>query len=767
MTNKIFFIFFISLLFITSLSQAQNYKLSGYVKDAGFDFELSGAFIEITNLKKGIYADDNGYFEISLPSDTLHIKVEYLGYKTFQKTIYLNKDYVLNINLEEEGIELEEVEIKGNKVNENILTTQMSVVRITPKEAALLPAFFGEVDLLKTLQLKPGIQSGGEGTTGLYVRGGGPDQNLFLLDNAIVYNPNHLFGFFSVFNPDAVRNIDLYKGDFPANYGGRLSSVVDVTLREGDKNSFKGSGGLGLISSRLTLEGPIVEDKLSFIISGRRTYFDLITNQINRWQEGQPNFSPIPAYFFYDLNGKISWNVTKKDKITLTGYLGRDQFGYTSRNTNFDFDWGNTVSALTWSHYYNENVSSDVTLFYSDYQYNIENRFRTFSFNLGSGIKNYGAKIDYNHKISPRHTIKYGGQALLHDFEIGRFQAGTNNGGVSLGAGTDLGSSEYGIYITDDFIYSTRLRFNTGLRVSGFYNQGQFYSGLEPRISGRYLVQDNISIKASYARMYQYLHLASNSGATLPTDIWYPSTTLTRPQKSDQLAAGISIDLKDNKYSLTNEVYYKWMDRQIDFKDGANLFVNDELENEFVYGRGWSYGNEIYLEKKSGRTTGWIGYTLSWTWRQFDEINDGIKFPARYDRRHDISVVAMHKLSKRVTLTGTWIYGTGNAVTLPIGRMVLFDIPPGQATVVPVYGDRNSFRMPAYHRMDIGLVWKFFRKWGESDLTFSVYNVYNRRNPYFLYFDEEVNANQQSSRFVGKQVSLFPLIPSVTYNFRF
>jgi hypothetical protein len=761
-----FFLFFISLAF--QASAQQNYTISGYVKDKSSGEDLIGASVFAEKINKGVQTNEYGFFSITLPKDSITLIFSYFGYLSQTKKIFLDKNIQLNIYLEIEIKELEVVKIEVDPHEKELESTQMSTIKLTPKEAKLLPAFMGEVDLFKTLQLKPGVQSGGEGTSGLYVRGGGPDQNLILLDEAPVYNANHLFGFFSVFNPDAVKDVELYKGGFPAQYGGRLSSVIDIKMNDGNKNKFSGSGGIGLIASRLTLEGPIKKEKSSYLISGRRTYFDIFTRMINNANKNNPDYNPIPDYYFYDLNTKINFDLGEKDRLFLSGYFGKDIFGFNSNNFDFTFKWGNATSTLRWNHVFTSKLFSNISLIFSDYFYQIDNTFSTFSFSLGSKIRDYNIKADFHYFPDNKHHIKFGTQAIYHKFVVGRLKAGSDDGKVSFESGDNLDATDLAAYISDDYTINEKWKIHTGLRVTGFANDEKFFTGIEPRFSARYRYNEKISLKSSYSRMYQYIHLVSNSGASLPTDIWYPSNKTVHPQRSDQVATGITISLFKDKFLLTDEIYYKHMHRQIDFRDGAQIFANPDLDKEFVIGKGWAYGNEIYLEKKKGKTTGWIGYTLSWTWRKFDAINNGEKFPARYDRRHDISIVFIHKLSERIHFTGTWVYGTGNAISLAIGRFFLQDVFPASPTVVPEYIDRNSFRMPSYHRLDLGLIFKFKPKWGESDLSLNVYNVYNRRNPYFIYYEEIKDANNVNTvGFKAKQVALFPIIPSITYNFKF
>lgn len=746
-----------------------TYTISGYVRGTGSEDALIGATVSVPELRIGAATDARGFYTLQLPEGSHTLQATYIGYETATRTIEVtDRDLTINFALLPANSQLREVVIEANSLQQKLNANRMSVETLTTREAKLLPAIFGEVDLIKALQLKPGVQSGGEGASGLYVRGGGPDQNLVLLDDAVVYNASHLFGFFSVFNPDAVESVELYKGGFPAQFGGRLSSVVDVKMREGNKERIGVTGGIGLIASRLTVDGPIVKDKSSFVLSGRRTYFDVFTRQINRIQEGKEDFNPIPDYYFYDLNGKANYKLGEKDELFLSGYFGRDFFGFNDTDFQFGFDWGNKVGALRWQHKFNPRFQVNTTLSGSSYQYNVSNKIDVFSFNLTSDIRDIALKTDFSLILDKGHTLQFGAMATRHNFTIGRLNFDSDDDRISFGAGNDYEATEAAAYVADDFQVSSQLSLNYGLRVSAFSSGGKTYGAFEPRASARYSLSESTSLKASYASMMQYIHLVANSGASLPTDIWYPSNDYVKPQRSQQVAAGISHLFGGGSYMVTNELYYKWMHRQIDFRDGANLFVNDNLEEEFLFGKGESYGNEVYLEKIKGRTTGWVGYTLSWSYRQFDDINEGRRFPTRYDRRHDLSVVVLHELSKRISLTGAFVYGTGNAYSLPVARFAFQDVQGKSATVVPVYSDRNSFRLDAFHRLDLGLVLKLKPKRGEADLTFNAYNAYNRRNPYFVYFEQVKDEDDNETLgFRAKQVSLFPVIPSVTYNFKF
>jgi hypothetical protein len=769
-------------LLFANFSFAQKATISGTVSDSENGETLIGAFVEEMYTGKGTTTNEYGFYSLSFDKGgPVNLEFTYVGFEAKTIQFELRRDTVINIELGS-GVLLNEVVVKSESFREQLNSTEMSVETLTPKEAKVIPALFGEVDIIKTIQLKPGISSGSEGSSGLYVRGGGNDQNLIALDEALVYNANHLFGFFSTFNADAIKDVKIYKGGFPAQYGGRLSSVIDVKLKEGNQKKFAGSGGIGLISSRLTLEGPIIKDKSSFMVSGRRTYVDLITRQINRANDGNEDFNPIPDYYFYDLNAKVNYTLSDKDRLFLSGYFGRDVFGFDGDFFDFDFDWGNATGTARWNHVFNARLFANTTFTYSDYQYNIANRVTGFSFDLGSQVRDANLKTDFYYALNDKHTIRFGAQGTYHAFTVGRLKAGSDDGEISFSAGEDFDGTEMAVYGSDEIVFNERLKVNAGLRLSGFVNDGEFFYGIEPRLSSKYSLNERLSLKGSYARMYQYVHLVSNSAIALPTDIWYPSTELVRPQVSDQIAVGGSFQLAPD-ILLTNEYFYKWLDNQVDFKDHAQLFANDQLEQEFAFGDGYAYGMEVGIEKTEGRLTGWIGYTLSYirrgnfTLAQGGQIMDGRYFPPRHDRRHDLSVVGIYELNKRLTLTGSFVYGSGDISWLPSGRFFFQDVDGANSfPAVPVYGDRNSFRLPAYHRLDLGMVIRFFPKWGESNLTISVYNAYDRRNPYLLFLEPEFEdvlgpeGNVVGEALVGvaaKQVSLFPVLPSLTWNFEF
>jgi hypothetical protein len=501
-------------------------------------------------------------------------------------------------------------------------------------------------------------------------------------------------------------------------------------------------------------------------VGARRTYADVFTRLVNEASKDKPNFNPIPDYYFYDLNAGINAELSKKDKLFITAYHGQDRFGFSNDNFNARFDWGNTVLSARWNRIINPKLFVNTSASFSNYDYDIKNTFGSFSVGIGSGVQDYTLKTDFSYFPNSKHQIRFGGLATQHNFEIGRVNFNATDSLINFSAGQNLDGTQFGIYINDEWEITKRWKVNMGLRGSGFYNDNQFYAAPEPRLSVRFIVNDNVSLKGGYTFMKQYLHLVSNSGASLPTDIWYPSEKAVRPQRMNQVAGGISWNI-GNKYLFTNEVFYKWGYNQVDFKDGADIFANDNLAQEFVFGKAWAYGNEIYLEKKAGVLRGWLGYTVMWSWRQFDSINVGKKFPSRYDRRHDFTGVAIWDINKRWTISSVLVYSTGNAVTLPVGRTFFQGTSLDRLFVAPIYTERNSFRFPAYQRLDINIIYRWQRKNRDNDLTLSFYNATNRRNPYFIYYEEIKNSNGLPQSFRAKQVSLFPVIPAVTWNFKF
>jgi len=778
-------------LLLANTTQAQKFTISGYIKDAASGENLIGANVWDKQSEQGASANQYGFFSLTLPQDSVTLITSYVGYALQVNTFYLDKDTLINFELKDDAL-LEEIVISAAESERIQEVTRMSSISVPLEQIKNLPALLGEVDVLKTLQLLPGVQSGNEGTSGLYVRGGGPDQNLILLDGVPVYNASHLFGFFSVFNADAINHVELIKGGFPARYGGRLSSVIDISMKEGNMKEFHGEGSVGLVASKLTLEGPIVNDKTSFIVSGRRTYIDLLARPIIRAQtEGDETV----GYYFYDLNAKLNHRFSNRDRLYLSAYSGDDRF-YTRYRGEYEnqvgvplenedeagLNWGNLTSALRWNHTYNPKLFSNLTLTYSRYRFNIFQEYRNEDYDAEeqeiivdqglsrylSGIEDLGAKIDYDFIPSPRHSIRFGAGAIHHTFSPGALNLQFENDFMQETLDTLLGSQEtraveLSAYAEDDFEINDRLKVNAGLHLSAFLVDDKNYVSLQPRIAVRYLVNDDLSVKASYVEMAQFIHLLTNSGIGLPTDLWVPATEQIRPQRAFQAALGLAKSWK-GQYEVSLEGYYKEMYNLIEYKEGASFIdVNQDWQTKVAVGDGRSYGAELLVQKKKGRTTGWLGYTLSWTNRQFDELNFGRRFPYKYDRRHDLGLAVVHEWKENIDLSASWVYGTGNAISLPTAVYRSAESDSFFQENVYHYGDRNSYRMRAFHRLDASISFKKQKRWGERTWVLGVYNAYSRRNPFYIYLYE--GFNQEPSSF--RQVSLFPIIPSFSYRFKF
>ena len=764
-------------------AQTPSYTISGTITDAASGEVLIGATVYDYLSGKGTTANSYGFYSLTLPSDSVKLRYAYVGYEAQSQSFYFNANRSQDIEMG--GLtELQGVEIRGTQKNDLIERSQMSTNDIPLDKVRDLPVLLGERDIMKTIQLLPGVQSGSEGSAGLYVRGGGPDQNLILIDGVPIYNANHLFGFFSVFNTDAINSVNLIKGGFPAEYGGRLSSVIDIRMKEGNSKKIHGEGGIGLIASRLTLEGPIIKDKTSFIISGRRTYIDVLTRPLIRAQGDVDG-----GYYFYDLNAKVNHKFSDRSRLYLSGYFGKDRFyakdkyeygsGETRQEDSYEarLQWGNEIGALRWNYIFNPRLFSNTTVTYSNYQFDIFSESNYSYVENGntvknsskieylSGIRDLSAKMDFNFLPNPDHYIKFGGAYTYHRFNPGVNRYRENS--VDAVQDTSYGSSkiyadEFYIYAQDDFKITDRLKVNGGLHFSGFIVEGTDYYSLQPRVSGRYLLTERTALKASFASMAQFLHLLTNAGIGLPTDLWVPPTANIKPQTAQQLAAGAARQLNDG-YEVSIEGYYKWMNNLIEYKDGASFLANaNDWQTKVETGRGWSYGGEVLFEKKAGKTTGWIGYTLSWSDRQFEELNNGEKFPYRYDRRHDVSVALTHKFNERVDVGVVWVYGTGNAVTLPTERYRPATGFNSFGNDVGFIESRNNYRMPAYHRLDVGVNFRKDTRYGTRVWSFGLYNAYSRQNPFFLYFSNDRFGNTRLT-----QVSLFPIIPSFSYNFKF
>jgi hypothetical protein len=767
MVKRLLFILLFIIHFNAFSQRNQKYHVSGQLIDFKTNEGLIGATVKVGDTNTGTVTDNRGNFDLSLPKGNYALKISHVGYISKEIIIDVISDQNLQIALEPDMIFLNEITIlyESEMAIERVNRSEVGVERISIEEAKMLPVIFGEVDIIKTLQLKPGVKAGPEGTAGFYVRGGGNDQNLILVDHAPVYNPNHLFGFFSVFNSDAVSDVALYKAGFPSKYGGRLSSVLDVTMREAQDDSISIQGGIGLISSRLTVNIPLVKDRLSVMVSGRRTYVDAVTGIINRLSSGNEGNTPIPQYYFYDFNSNIQYKINDKHTVGFSGYLGNDFFNFNGDGFGTMFTWGNRSSTIKLKSNYSKSLKVENAVYYSGYQYRINSIFAGSDITLGSDINDLGFVSDWDFRPSQNWKFNWGVNAVQHFFSIGDF--GFDTGITNLQQGTRKNGQEASIYFSADYALNSDLSLQAGIRNSSFFSEGEYYNGFEPRLLINGKISTTSAIKLSYARMYQYLHLVSTSTATLPTDIWHPTTSKVAPQFSDQIAIGSHNSVFGGDYFFSVEAYYKWIGNAIDFRDGAQIFGNPNLEDEFVFGRGWAYGFETFIEKKFGKTRGWLGYTLSWSYRQFSEINNGKAFFPRYDQRHDVSFVLMHQLTSRWSLSSTWVYGTGNFATIASGRISFQDALPSQTDAIPDYSGRNDFQMPASHRLDLGAVYKLKSKRGEADLTIGIYNAYSRRNPFYIFYQELENEQEEVTGFSPRLVSLFPVLPAVTYNFKF
>lgn len=779
------------MLFHTAV-EAQNSKftISGYVRDDSNGEALMGASVMIKNPIKGTATNVYGFFSLTADAGEYDLTISFIGLEPFNSHIKLEKDTFIEVRLKTK--QMQTVLITSEKADGNVQDPQMGKMKLDMKQVKVIPAFMGEVDVLKTIQLLPGVKGGAEGNSGFYVRGGGPDQNLILLDEATVYNAGHLFGFFSVFNGDAVKDINLIKGGMPAQYGGRLSSVLDITMKEGNDQRVQADGGIGVIASRLTVQGPIKKDTASFIVSARRTYIDILMKPFIK----ETSRFKGSGYYFYDMNAKVNWRINEKNRVFASGYFGRDVFTYKNSEADFNVSipWGNATTSIRWNHLFGPKLFMNTTAVFSDYQFEFAAEQDGFEFKLFSGIRDFNLKTDFYYQPNSKHNIRFGSAYTWHIFTPNNVSAKSGETEFDLGGLIKQYAHEAGVYINDDWDISERWRVSGGMRFSYFMQVGPFdryvkdvtgrtvdtvsygkfdkvqdYYGIEPRVTVRFQIDKTSSIKAAYTHNYQYVHLATLSPISLPTDIWVPCSDVVKPQIGTQYALGYFKNLFDNQYETSVEVYYKKMLNQVEFTPGAlpEDNVNNNTDNNFVFGTGESYGAEFFFKKRKGQYTGWIGYTLSWTTRSFPDIEDGRVFYARYDRRHDVSFVNVYELNDRWTFSFVFVYGTGNAITLPESRYII------EGQIVPEYGDRNSFRMPAYHRADISVTYtckpkKLFRRVPySSSWNFSVYNIYNRMNPYFIYFDNEGSIQEGNLRVTAKQVSLFPILPSVTWNFSF
>lgn len=770
--NKYFFAF-LFLLSSLAVCAANKYSLSGTISDASTGESMIGASISVKELPgTGVTTNNYGFFSISLPEGNYSFVISYMGYQTITSEIKLSANRQQNFKLEPDLQILNDVEVSAQRKNHNITSTEIGVQKLEIKEINKVPVLFGEADIMKTLKLTPGIKSVGEGSGGMFVRGGNNSQNLILLDEATVYNADHLLGFFSTFNSDAIKDIQMFKGTAPADYGGRISSVLDVKMNDGNNQDYHVGGGIGLISSRLNVEGPLVKDKASFLVTARRTYADIFLK-----------FSPDTLIsnnqlYFYDLNMKMNYVVNDHNRIYLSGYFGRDMFDF---NNRFGINWGNKTGTIRWNHIWNEKLFSNTSLIYSDYDYKVAIKMN-FDFSLKSVIKSWNLKHEFQLFADNKNTLNFGINSSLHLITPGQLEV-SDDSEINPLKLQEKRAWENAIFVSNVWKPISSLNINYGLRLAAYYllGPGDFYSytngevsntttygknevvqsyyNLEPRLNIAYVLNDRNSFKASYTRNTQNLHLVSSSTSSLPTDIWIPSSKNIKPEIGDQVSLGYFTNFDKDKFQFSSEVYYRWMQNQIDLKNGANINANEYIEGEMLFGNGRAYGAEFLLKKKYGKLNGWIGYTYSRTERKIDGINNNNWYPARQDITHDVSVVAIYDLNKKWSFSASWVYNTGNAVTFPSGKYLI------NGSVEYYYTERNGYRMPDYHRLDLSATWmlKKTSKF-ESSLNFSVYNAYGQKNAFSIDFEQDENDPAKTN---AVKTYLFTYIPSITYNFKF
>ena len=784
---------------------AQKRTISGYVMDAASKETLIGATVVDKNSGKGCATNSYGFYTLTLDQGEVNLQVSYVGYAQQNQAFELKENLSLNFTLTT-NLQLDEVVVEATRSTVSARSPQMSVVELPVQQIKAVPTLFGEADVLKALQLLPGVQNGSEGSAGMYVRGGGPDENLLLLDGVPVYNVNHMLGFFSVFNPDALKNVTLYKGSFPAHFGGRLSSVVDVRMKEGDMQQYHGNASIGLISSKLNFEGPIVKDKLSFNLSYRRTYGDLLIKPamwIAQWNNPDINKLKV-GYYFYDFNGKLNWKISDKDRLYLSFYSGDDAiyFGVNSKDyytheyqfksdINLDWKWGNKIAALRWNHVLSQQLFMDASVNYTQYRHNLgmttedevidltDNTIDKESMGMSytSGIYDITAKVDFDYSPLPNHEIRFGGSYTYHQFrpdvQSMKYDASSNIYTYSydtVAGSPSVFAHETALYAEDNMTFGDIFRVNAGVHYSTFTVEGKTYQSVQPRLSTSVMLASNFSLKAGYAYMTQYVHLLSNSSLSLPTDLWVPVTANILPMNAHQVSLGAFYELP-HLFDISIEGYYKTMNNLLEYKDGASFFGSSESwENKVCMGKGWAYGVEFLVQRSFGKTTGWIGYTWAHSNRLFDRegqmINNGKVFPAKYDRRHDISITVNHKFNEHIDLSGTWVFSSGNCGTL--GTQIYENFPDIEGNITYINAlERNNFRMGNYHRLDLGVNIHHQFKHTMGTLNISVYNVYNHNNPFLVYTDYTWDETSQQEKKTLVQVCIFPIIPSISYGLKF
>ncbi|HYM93420.1 MAG TPA: TonB-dependent receptor [Chitinophagaceae bacterium] len=751
-------------IFAMNIANSQKITISGYVKDRLSREALIGASIINANNKTGTSTNQYGFFSLTTnAADTVELIISYQGYKLQAKKITAGKNLRLNVLLESSAGDLSEVVISSFHNNRNVEKPQMSVIDVPIKAIKNFPVLMGERDVLKVIQLLPGVQAGQEGTAGFYVRGGNLDQNLVQLDEATIYNPNHLFGLFSTFNVNSINHVQLIKGGFPAEYGGRLSSILNITMKEGNKTKYQAEGGIGILSTNLTFQGPIKKNKSSFIVSARKSYINLLL---------QPATSKSTRYSFYDLTAKMNYELGEKDHIFLSFFKGNDNAGYTGASSlNYKTDFGNTTGTLRWNHLFGNKIFSNTSLIYNDYHLGLGSTQNNYYEVLYTGIRDLNIKTDFTFTPNIKHKIKAGVTYTYHTLYPASVSSKVPLSGNQIIINKDSVASrlanELAFYLNDEYDISKIISLNYGVRIPYFSGGGASYSGIEPRITTKVSLNPTTSLKASWTLMNQFLHSVPNSTASLPTDIWLSSSQFIKPQKSTQIALGLFKNFKENGIEASVEVYYKTMDNQVLFKEGSQIVLNTNLDSILTFGKGKSYGVELFVKKNVGRLTGWVSYTLSRTTQQFPQLNRGAQFPASFDRRHNFSLAGSYELNKHWTISADFVFYTGRAFTLPAGRIT---VPVNGSLYDGVYYDyfsRINARLRSYHRLDVSFSnKKTLKLWGrkyEREWIFGAYNLYSRLNPYFVYLTTNPDTKQPEAR----QVSLLPFIPSVSFNFKF
>lgn len=773
------------LLLCISISAQQKFTISGYVTDE-LGEELIGANVIVTDITKGTITNTYGFYSLTLPRGKYNLEISFIGYKTISMELDLSFNQKMSFSLEEASELIESVEITAEGGDVNVRKVEMSTNKLQMKTIQKLPMLLGEVDVIKTIQLLPGVLPANEASGGFHVRGGGIDQNLILLDNAPVYNASHAVGFLSVFNADAIKDMKLYKGGIPPEYGGRLSSILDIHMKEGNKNEFHGAGGIGTITSRLTLEGPIVPGKASFLLSGRRTYMDLFL------PFSKDSMARESDVFFYDLNAKVNYNINENNRVFLSAYFGRDVVKFGDLLAQ---DYGNFTITARWNHVFNQRLFLNVSTIYSNYKYDFQFSEGFTEANWNTYIRDLNQQLDFTFYLTPENTVKFGAQAILHNFSPGHIFGQYDDSTKFDYKIANSYALEYGIYVSNEQEITSRLSVLYGLRYSilqnigpgqslefdksnpqnydvidtNYYESGETFNvyplGFEPRVAFRYSLDRFSSVKASYNRMYQYIHLASNSTATLPLDFWFQSSPNIKPQIVDQVAMGYFRNFKENTYETSVEVFYKWNKNAIDFRDHASLLLNDAYEGEIRVGTGRAYGIEFHVKKQTGKLTGWISYTFSRSFKTIPEINDGKEYQASYDKPHDFAIVMSYDINKRWNVSGNWVFNSAPPRTMPTGRFEY------QSAIAPVYSDRNSVRIYPYHRLDLSVTFRLNKHDQRYNhfLNLSVYNSYMRKNPIMIEFSQADEVEEGESEYLTKSYMyyLYQIVPSITYTFNF